>query len=77
MKYLDGQSLPSVWIPFTDEEKLAAAQEVGGIILEISEFTFDRIGGLTLTQEIGPTVEGMKLFQARVPRLKVALMGLD
>ena len=76
MEDLDGQSLPSVWITYTDEERLAAAQEVVGFIVGISEFTFDRIGGLTLAQEIGPTVEGTKLFQARAHHLKVALTRL-
>ena len=74
MEYIDGQPLSSAWSTYTEDEKLAAARQVAEIIVKLSEITFDRIGGLTLTHEIGPTVEGMKLFKGRVRHLKVALL---
>ena len=74
MEYIDGQPLSSAWSTYTEDEKLAAARQVAEIIVNLSEITFDRIGGLTLTHEIGPTVEGMKLFKGRVSHLKVALL---
>ena len=65
MEYIDGQPLSSAWASYTEDEKLAAAQQVAEIIVKMSEIPFQRIGGLTLAHEIGPTVEGMKLFKGR------------
>lgn len=72
MEYIDGQPLSSAWSTYTEVDKLTAARQVAQIIVEMSEITFDRIGGLTLAYDIGPTVEGMKLFKGRVRSLKVA-----
>lgn len=64
-EYIDGQPLGSVWTAYSEDEKLAAARQVAQIIIEMGSITFARIGGLTLNHEIGPTVEGMKLFKGR------------
>lgn len=74
MEYIDEQPLSSAWTTYTEDEKLAAAQQVAELIVAMSEITFNRIGGLTLTHEIGPTVEGMKLFKGRVCHLKATLL---
>ena len=74
MEYIDGQPLSTAWTTYTEDEKWAAAREVAQIVVEMSEITSQRIGGLTLTHETGPTVEGMKLFRGRVRHLKVALV---
>ena len=66
MEYIDGQPLSSAWSTYTEDDKSTAARQVAQIIVEMSEITFDRIGGLTLTHDIGPTVEGIKLFKGRV-----------
>ncbi|KAF6226880.1 hypothetical protein HO133_008321 [Letharia lupina] len=57
MEYIDGQPLDSVWTAYSEDEKLAAARQVAQTIIEMGTITFDRIGGLTLEHEIGPTVE--------------------
>ena len=71
MEYIDGQPLSTAWTTYTEDEKWAAARQVAQIVVEMSEITSQRIGGLTLTHETGPTVEGMKLFRGRVRHLKV------
>lgn len=76
MEYIDGQPLSSAWATYTEDEKLAAAQQVAQMMVEMSEITFHRIGGLTLAHGIGPTVEGMKLFKGRVCHPDVAIMGV-
>ena len=74
MEYIDGQPLSTAWTTYTEDEKWAAARQVARIVVEMSEITSQRIGGLTLTHETGPTVEGIKLFRGRVRHLKVALV---
>ena len=73
MEYIDGQPLSTAWTTYTEDEKWTAARQVAQIVVEMSEITSQRIGGLTLTHETGPTVEGMKLIKGRVRHLKVAL----
>ena len=76
MEYIDGQPLSSEWSTYTKDEKLAAARQVAQLVVEMSEITFDRIGGLTLAHEIGPTVEGMKLSKGRVSNFFIASLGV-
>ena len=76
MEYIDGQPLSSAWTTYSEDEKLAASRQVAQMIVEMSEITFHCIGGLTLTHDQGPTVEGLKLFRGRVFHLKVALLGV-
>ena len=76
MEYIDGQPLSSAWTTYSEDEKLAAARQVAQMIVEMSEITFHCIGGLTLTHDKGPTVEGVKLFRGRVFHLEVALLGV-
>ena len=66
MEYIQGDPLSSVWKSYSEPEKLVVAQSIADLILDLGEIPFDRIGGLTLKHEVGPTVEGVKLFKGRV-----------
>lgn len=66
MEYINGEPLSSVWNSFTEPEKWELARSIADIILDLGEITFDCIGGLTLGYNLGPTVEGAKLFKGRV-----------
>ena len=68
MEYVNGDPLSSVWKTFTEPEEWDLARSIADIILDLGEITFDHIGGLTLGYEIGPTVEGAKLYKGRVRR---------
>ncbi|CAD6574326.1 MAG: hypothetical protein ASARMPRED_006663 [Alectoria sarmentosa] len=63
MKFIDDQPLDSVWFELTESEKASIADEVAQIIVALSETNLGGIGGLTLEHELGPTVEGFKLFK--------------
>lgn len=68
MEFIDGQPLDSLWFSLTEVEKASVADEVAEIIVRLGEINLGGIGGLTLEHELGPTVEGFKLFKGRVSR---------
>ena len=70
MEFVDGQPLDSLWFSLTDLEKSNIAEEVAGIIVNLSEINLGGIGGLTLDHKLGPTVEGFKLFKGRVSQYR-------
>lgn len=65
-EFMDGERLSSAWAMYDEPTKLAVAHQLAEIIVECAETTSHGIGGLLLDHELGPTVEGMKLFKGRV-----------
>ena len=65
-EFMDGERLSSAWATYDEPTKLAVAHQIAEIIVEFAETTSDEIGGLMLDHQLGPTVEGMKLFKGRV-----------
>ena len=65
-EFMDGERLSSAWTTYDESTKLAVAHQIAEIIVEFAETTSHGIGGLMLDHELGPTVEGMKLFKGRV-----------
>ena len=65
-EFMDGERLSSAWATYDEPTKLAVAHQLAEIIVEFGETTSDGIGGLMLDHKLGPTIEGMKLFNGRV-----------
>ena len=65
-EFMDGERLSSAWTTYDEPTKLTVAHQIAEIIVEFAETTSNGIGGLMLDHELGPTVEGMKLFKGRV-----------
>ena len=65
-EFMDGERLSSAWGTYDEPTKLAVAHQIAEIIVEFAETTSHGIGGLMLDHELGPTVEGMKIFKGRV-----------
>lgn len=65
-EYIEGQPLDKTWHTYTLEEKKVICRNVAKIIVEMAETSFATIGGLTLEHQLGPAVEGAKLFGIRV-----------
>lgn len=72
-EFMEGQCLSAVWKTYDEDTKVAVAQQIATIIVELGETTFDYIGGLNLDHAAGPTVEGMKLFKGRVRALPTSI----
>lgn len=68
-EFIDGQVLSSVWNTYDESTKWAISRQIAEIVVKLGETTFDKIGGITLDHELGPTVEGIKLFKGRVSAL--------
>ncbi|KAL8783919.1 MAG: hypothetical protein Q9195_009238 [Heterodermia aff. obscurata] len=64
-EFMDGERLSSAWTTYDEPTKLAVAQQIAEIIVELAETTSHSIGGLMLDHTLSPTVEGMKLFKGR------------
>ena len=66
MEFIDGQPLDAIWNIISYGEKETIVNEIASIIVELGEIDLGGIGGLTLEHQLGPTVEGIKLFKGRV-----------
>lgn len=65
MEYIEGVSLSEAWMTYTESEKVAIANDLADIIVDLAGITFKGIGGMTLSHTLGPTVEGIKLLRGR------------
>ena len=65
MEIIDGQPLYPLWFSLTESGKASVADEVAEIIVKLSEVNHGGIGGLTLEHRLGPTVEGVKIFEGK------------
>ncbi len=61
-----GKPLCDTWDHYSEHEKLEVADQIADIIVRLGETTFEKIGGLMPDGQLGPTVEGVKLFKGRV-----------
>ena len=77
MEFINGEPLSSVWNTYTNAEKSIVAQEIANMVVDLGEIEFDGIGGLTPEYELGPTVEGMKLFKGRVSSSGIHYIDLE
>ena len=68
-EFIDGQVLSSVWNTYDESTKWAVSRQIAEVIIKLGETTFEQIGGIMLNHELGPTVEGIKLFKGRVSAL--------
>ncbi|KAI0975862.1 kinase-like domain-containing protein [Xylaria arbuscula] len=65
-EYIDCPPLSSTWMSLTPTEKDNVAQKLAAILVDLSEVSFDKIGGLNPVDfSLAPTVEGCKLFKGR------------
>lgn len=65
-EFVEGVRLDEAWGGYDDREKQIVAHRLAEMIVEMASTTFPGIGSLTLQHELGPTVEGIKLFGGRV-----------
>lgn len=65
-EFVEGVRLDEAWSGYDDREKDIVARRLAEMVVDMATTTFPGIGGLTLQHELGPTVEGMKLFGGRV-----------
>ncbi|KAG8529742.1 uncharacterized protein KY384_005223 [Bacidia gigantensis] len=65
LEYIDGQPLGSAYKDCTADQQETLCTEIANIIVQMAELRFDKIGGLLPSHELGPTVEGVKLFKGR------------
>lgn len=75
-EFIDGQVLSSVWNTYDEPTKWAVSRQIAEMVVKLGETEFDKIGGMMLDHELGPTVEGIKLFKGRVSAL-LYLEGRD
>ena len=47
--------------------------EIAGVVVELGETRFKKIGSMSPAHELGPTVEGPKFFNGRVCCLKISV----
>lgn len=65
LEYIEAISLSEAWKSYNEEEKVDVARKVAGIVVRLGEMRFDGIGGMQADGTMGPTVEGVKLFNGR------------
>ncbi|KAI1296117.1 kinase-like domain-containing protein [Xylaria venustula] len=65
-EYIDCATLSSTWMSLTPTQKENVAQKLAVTLVDLSELSFDKIGGLNPVDfSSAPTVESCKLFKGR------------
>lgn len=75
MEFIEGQPLDATWSSLSEPERATIADEIANIIVEMGEINLGSIGSLNLEHNVGPSVEGIKLFRGRVSTLNPILLG--
>lgn len=66
MEFIEGEPLDTAWSSLSEASKGTITNDIAHVVVEMGNINLGGIGSLTLKHQLGPTVEGVKLFRGRV-----------